>query len=323
VIRFLLRRLVGLIVVLFAISVLVFAIFNVIPGGDPALRLAGRRPTAENIQQIRKTWGFDKPIPVQYVDMMKKLFTGRGFISYQNQTPVLPAIARGIPRTFSVAIGAGAIWLFFGILLGVLSGVFQGRWVDHLLTVFALVGISTPVFWLGAVLLYLLTFKYHNTALFSWIPSGGYVGIRHPLGWAEHLVLPWISLAAVEIGFYSRVVRSSLLEARARDYVRTARAKGVPTSRVLTHHILRNCLLPVITLFGLDFGATVGGTVILVEPVFGIEGVGQYAQESVAQLDLPPLMALTLYGAFFVVIFNTLVDLIHPLVDPRVHLSDN
>jgi peptide/nickel transport system permease protein len=319
--RFLIRRLFGLLVVLFAISVLVFAIFNVIPGGDPALRLAGRRPTPENIQQIRKTWGFDKPLPVQYLDTMKKLFTGQNFISYQNQTPVLPAIARGIPRTFSVAVGAGVIWLFFGILLGVISGVFQGRWVDHVLSFFALVGISTPVFWLGAVLLYLLTFKYHNVAIFSWIPAGGYVGIAHPLAWAEHLFLPWISLAAVEIGFYSRVVRSSLLDVRSRDYVRTARAKGVPMWRVLVHHILRNSLLPVVTLFGLDFGATVGGTVILVEPIFGIEGVGQYAQESVAQLDLPPLIALTLYGAFFVVIFNTIVDLIHPLLDPRVSVS--
>lgn len=318
---FLARRFVGLVTVLFAISVLVFVIFNVIPGGDPALRLAGRRPTQENIAQIRKAWGFNKPVPVQYVDMMKKLFTGNNFISYQNQTPVLPAIERGIPRTLSVAVGAGAIWLFFGILLGVLSGVFQGRWVDRVLTVFALVGISTPVFWLGAVLLYLLTFKYHHFALFSWIPAGGYVGLSHPLAWAEHLFLPWVTLAFVEIGFYSRVVRSSLLEARARDYVRTARAKGVPAWRVLTHHTLRNSLLPVITLFGLDFGATVGGTVILIEPVFGLEGVGQYAQEAVAQLDLPPLIALTLYGAFFVVIFNTLVDLIHPLLDPRVRIS--
>ncbi len=320
-VRFLIRRFVGLAIVLFAISILVFTIFNVIPGGDPALRLAGRRPTAENIQQIRRTWGFDKPLPVQYIDMMKKLFGGRDLISYQNQTAVLPTIEHGIPRTFSVAIGAAVIWLFFGILLGVISGVFQGRWVDHVLSVFALVGISTPVFWLGAVLLYLLTFKYHHLALFSWIPAGGYVGIKHPLAWAEHLFLPWMSLAAVEIGFYSRVVRSSLLENRAREYVRTARAKGVPTMRVLTHHVLRNSLLPVITLFGLDFGATVGGTVILVEPVFGIEGVGQYAQESVAQLDLPPLIALTLYGAFFVVIFNTLVDLVHPLLDPRVRMT--
>ena len=320
-VRFLIRRFVGLAVVLFAISILVFTIFNVIPGGDPALRLAGRRPTTENIQQIRKTWGFDKSLPVQYLDMMKKLFGGHDFISYQNQTAVLPTIEHGIPRTLSVAIGAGVIWLFFGILLGVVSGVFQGRWVDHVLSAFALIGISTPVFWLGAVLLYLLTFKYHHYALFSWIPAGGYVGIKHPLGWAEHLFLPWITLAVVEIGFYSRVVRSSLLDTRTREYVRTARAKGVPAARVLTQHVLRNSLLPVITLFGLDFGATVGGTVILVEPVFGIEGVGQYAQESVAQLDLPPLIALTLYGAFFVVIFNTLVDLIHPLLDPRVRLT--
>jgi peptide/nickel transport system permease protein len=318
---FAIRRVVGLVIVLFAISVLVFLIFNVIPGGDPALRLAGRHPTQENIRQIRRDWGFNKPLYVQYADMMNHLLIKRDLISYQDQTPVVPTIERGIPRTVSLAVGAAMIWLFFGVAIGVLSAVYQGGWVDRSLTMVAMAGISTPIFWLGAVLLYLLTFKYHSWAVFSWIPSGGYVGISHPLGWAQHLFLPWIVLSVVSIGFYARVVRSSLLETRSADYVRTARAKGLPSRRVLVRHILRTSLIPVVTLFGLDFGAALGGTVILVEPIFGLEGVGQYAQESVAHLDLPPLMAVTLYGAFFVVVFNAIVDFAYAWLDPRIRLE--
>jgi peptide/nickel transport system permease protein len=319
---FILRRMLGLVVVLFAISLAVFVIFNVIPGGDPALRLAGRHPTQENIRQIRRDWGFDKPLYVQYGDMMERLFIKRDLISYQDQTPVMPTIERGIPRTLSLAVGAALIWLVTGIAIGVASGVHQGRWLDRILTVLALVGVSIPIFWLGAVLLYLLTFRYHSWAVFSWVPPGGYVGFTtSPLQWAEHLLLPWIVLAVVSIGFYARVVRASLLEVRSQDYVRTARAKGLRDRRVLIQHTLRNCLIPVVTLFGLDFGAAVGGTVILIEPIFGIEGVGQYAQESVAHLDLPPLMALTLYGAFFVVVVNTFVDLAYAWLDPRTRIQ--
>lgn len=318
--QFLIRRLLGLVLVLFAISVMVFLIFNVIPGGDPALRLAGRHPTQENIIQIRKQWGFDKPLYDQYAAMMDKLFIERNLISYQNQVQVIPTIEAGIPRTLSLALGAGAIWLFFGVVIGVLSGVFQGRWLDRVLTVLALTGVSIPIFWLGAVLLYLLTFQYHSLPIFSWIPPGGYSSIGHPLAWAEHLFLPWIVLAVVSIGFYARVVRSSLLDVRSMDYVRTARAKGLSSWRVLTRHTLRTALIPVVTLFGLDLGAAIGGTVILIEPIFGLEGVGQYAQASVANLDLPPLMALTLYGAFFVVIFNALVDVAYAWLDPRTRV---
>ena len=315
---FIVRRLLGLVVVLFAISILVFVIFNVIPGGDPALRLAGRHPTQENIRQIRKDWGFDKPLYVQHGDMMERLFIKRDLISYQDQTPVLPTIERGIPRTLSLATGAAIIWLITGVAIGVLSAIHQGRWLDRVLTMLALAGVSIPIFWLGAVLLYLLTFRYHSWAIFNWIPPFGYVPFAtSPLQWAEHLFLPWIVLAVVSIGFYARVVRASLLDVRAMDYIRTARAKGLSDRRVLFRHTLRTCLIPVVTLFGLDFGAAVGGTVILIEPIFGIEGVGQYAQESVAHLDLPPLMALTLYGAFFVVVANTVIDLAYAWLDPR------
>ena len=320
--RFWLRRLAGLVLVLFLLSVVVFLIFNVIPGGDPAIRMAGRNPTPENIASIRRDWGFDKPLWVQYGDMMNRLFIKRDLISYQDQTKVLPTIWRGIPRTLSLAIGAAVIWLFFGLLFGVVSGLTAGRWPDRILTVGAMAGISTPIFWLGAVLLYLLSFKWHSSPLFSWVPAGGYVNFTSdPLQWAAHLALPWICLSVVSIGFYSRVVRNSLLATQSADYVRTARAMGLSRRRVLARHTLRTSLIPVAALFALDFGAAVGGTVILIEPIFGINGVGQYAQQSVAHLDLPPLMALTLYGGFFIVIVNALADVVFIVLDPRIELE--
>jgi peptide/nickel transport system permease protein len=319
---FWLRRLAGLVLVLFALSVIVFLIFNVIPGGDPAVRMAGRNPTPENIASIRRDWGFNKPLWVQYGDMMVRLFIKHDLISYQDQTQVLPTIVRGIPRTLSLAVGAAAIWLLFGVLFGVASGLTAGRWPDRVLTVVAMAGISTPIFWLGAVMLYLLSFKWHSVPLFSWVPAGGYVSFTSdPLQWAEHLALPWICLSVVSIGFYSRVVRSSLLATQSADYVRTARAMGLSRRRVLLRHTLRTSLIPLASLFALDFGAAVGGTVILIEPIFGINGVGQYAQQSVAHLDLPPLMALTLYGGFFIVIVNAVADAVLTFLDPRIVLD--
>ena len=318
---FIVRRLAGLVAVLFTISVLVFLLFNVIPGGDPALRLAGRHPTQQNIEQIRKDWGFDRPLPVQYVAMLDHLVIKRDVISYQDQTPVIPTIQRGIPRTLSLAIGAAIIWLIIGVSLGIVAGLYEGRVPDRLISVVALTGISIPIFWLGAVLLYLLTYRWHAFPLFTWIPIGGYAPISDPWEWAKHLFLPWLVLSVTSIGFYARVVRASLLESRSADHVRTARAMGLSRSRVLWRHVLRTGLIPVVTLFGLDFAATVGGTVILVEKVFGIGGVGQYAQESVQHLDLPPLMAITLYGAVIVVITSALVDIAYAFLDPRIRIA--
>ena len=320
--RFWLKRLASLIAVLFALSVITFLIFNVIPGGNPALRMAGRHPTPQLIANISHAWGLDKPIWTQYLDMMDKLLISHNLISYQNQTQVLPAIARGIPKTLSLAIGAGIIWLFLGVLFGVLSGLRQGRWTDRILTVLSMGGISVPIFWLGAILLYLLTFKWHGFILFRWIPPGGYVPFAtSPLRWAEHLFLPWICLSVTSMGFYTRVVRNSLLEVQTEDYVRTARAMGLSPARVLLRHVLRTSLIPVMSLFALDFGAAVGGTVILIEPVFGINGVGAYAEQAVLNLDLPPLMALTLYGGFFIVIMNALADVLFTHLDPRIKIG--
>jgi len=313
--RFALRRLLSMLLVLFAVSVLVFLIFNVLPGGDPAVRMAGKVPTETQVEAIRVEWGFDEPLHVQYATMMEKLFTG-DMVSYLNGQDVVEEIWRGLPRTFALALGAGIIWLVFAIALGLYSAVRAGGLSDRLLTVLALIGISMPVFWVGAMLLYYLGYK---AGIF---PNGGYVEfLESPTQWLWHMVLPWFTLSILFIGFYSRVLRSDILETMNEDYVRTARAKGLSERRVIVHHVLRNSLIPLITLWGLDFGAVIGGGAILTEAVFNLQGVGQYAAESIDQLDLPPVMAVTMFGAFFIVVFNTVVDIAYAALDPRIRFE--
>jgi peptide/nickel transport system permease protein len=312
--RFVLRRLIGMVAVLFAVSVLTFLIFSVIPNSDPARSMAGRNPTPALVASITEEWGFDDSLPQQYLTMMGKVFSG-DLISYEGRENVDERILEGIPATFSLCIGAAVIWLFFGIIFGYLSAVRAGGWLDRALTVIAVAGISMPVFWLAALFLNYLTYK---TEIF---PSGGYVEFgEDPFEWANHLILPWITLAILYAGFYSRVLRSSMLDVMNEDYVRTARAKGLSERRVMSRHVMRNSLIPIVTLFGLDFGALLGGA-ILIENIFSLNGVGQYAFEALANTDLPPILAIVLFGAFFVVLFNTLVDIAYAWLDPRIRLG--
>jgi peptide/nickel transport system permease protein len=316
--RFTVRRLLNMIFVLWAVSVLTFLIFMVMPGGgdeQAALRIAGRNANEAQIQTVKKEWGLDDPFYVQYADMMKKVFNG-DLVSYVNQQNVREEIIRGLPATMSLVIGAGLIWLFFGILFGVLSAVYAGRFTDRALNVLALIGISLPVFWVGLVLLYYLT---DRVQLF---PPGGYTKLgEDPVDWAYHLILPWFALSILFIGFYSRVLRSNILDIENEDYVRTAKAKGLSERRVLIRHTLRNALIPIVPLFGLDFGAALGGGAILTESVFGLQGVGQYASDSIGRLDLPPIMGVVLFGAFFIVLLNAIVDIMYAFLDPRIRLQ--
>ena len=313
--RFIVRRIVGMVLVLFVVSVLVFLIFNVIPNSPPAQRLAGKNATPTLVKSIEEEWGFDEPLPVQYTTMMKKVFNGE-LIQYSPRIPVDSRIKEGIPATLSLSIGAGIIWLAFGLLLGYLSAIRAGGWLDRMLTGVAIAGISIPVFLLAPVLIYFLTYKLEI------FPNGGYVGLTEdPWAWAQHLILPWFTLAVLSIGFYSRVLRSNMLDVMNEDYVRTARAKGLSERKVMTRHVLRNSLIPIVTLFGLDFGATIAGTAIITEVLFNIEGIGSYAAESIKKLELPPIMGITLYGAFFVVFINALVDIAYAYLDPRVRLG--
>jgi peptide/nickel transport system permease protein len=314
-IRFAARRLVSMVLVLFAVSVLVFLIFTAIPGGDPAARIAGEHATESQLEVIRHDWGFDRSSPVQYAEMMEKLFGGE-LISYFSRLNVRAEIWKGVPRTLSLALGAALLWLVGGVSLGVLTAVRAGQTTDRVLSALAVVGVSIPAFWLAAVMSHYLGFE---LGLF---PNAGYVPLtRDPAQWAWHMALPWIALTILFVGVYARVLQVAILEAMHSDYVRTARAKGVSERRVVLRHALRNALIPVVALWSLDFGAVIGGGAILIETIFNLGGVGQYAYSSLQQLDLPPIMAVSLYGAFFIVILNTAADLIHAALDPRVRVG--
>ena len=311
---FLVRRVLGAIAVMIAVTFIVFVIFIVVPGGDPAERIAGKNATAQNIINIRQTWGFDKPFYVQYYDLMKKMFTG-GLVSYTSQQNVVTQIVQGMPATFSLTIGAAIIWLFFGILVGTISAVTAGRLSDRVITILALIGISMPVFWLGIITRY----YFAEGGVMSFFPDGEYAALTsNPLKWFSHLILPWLVLAVLFIGFYGRVLRGNVLDTINEDYIRTARAKGLTPRRVLVKHVLRNSLIPIVTLFGLDFASVLGGGAILTETVFDLHGVGQYAAQSINNFDLPPIMGVTMYGAFFIVLLSIVVDLFYAFLDPRI-----
>jgi peptide/nickel transport system permease protein len=310
---FIVRRLIGMVIVLAVVSFLTFLIFIKIPGGDPALRMAGKNPTPQLIANIRKDFGFDKPFYVQYKDMMEHIFIKQDLKSNVDQTNVVSQIKAGLPATFSLSIGAGLLWLFSGIVVGTISAVRAGKLADRGLTVLALIGISMPVFWLG------IEVRYYLAETNTWFPDGGYVPIsQNPADWLYHMILPWLVLAVLFIGVYGRVLRSNILDTINEDYVRTAKAKGLDAGKVLRRHVLRNSLIPIVTLFGLDFAAVLGGGAILTESVFDLNGVGQYAARSIGSLDLPPIMGVTLYGAFFIVFFSALVDLLYAWLDPRI-----
>jgi peptide/nickel transport system permease protein len=313
-ISFLVRRLIGALLVLIAVSFITYLIFIKIPGGDPATRIAGRTATSQNIADIREKLHLNDPFYSQYWALMKSLFNG-SLVSYSSQLNVVDQIKAGIPATFSLCIGAAIIWLFFGILVGIISAVTAGRASDRVITILALIGISLPVFWLGILTRYFFA-QGHP---FAFMPDGGYVPLTvNPWQWFVHLLMPWWVLAILFIGFYGRVLRSNILDTINEDYVRTAKAKGLPYQRVMVKHVLRNSLIPIVTLFGLDFAAVIGGSAILTETVFDLKGVGWYAAQAVQSLDLPPIIGVTIYATFFIVLFSVVVDLMYAWLDPRI-----
>jgi peptide/nickel transport system permease protein len=316
---FIVRRLIGLVAVLFAISVLTFLIFFATPGIHPERQLAGRNPTPETIAAVKHEFGLDRPLPIRYAILMKRLFITRDLVSYGNQAlKVVPAIASATPVTFSLVIGAAILWVVGSILIGLLMVTFKGTFVDPLLMVLALIGISMPVFWLGEVANLITQDRLHDS-VFSWVPPLGYVPLTsNPWQWFLHLLIPWIVLSVLYIGFYARVLRANLLEVQNEDYVRTARAKGLSPRRVLLKHMLRTSLITFVSLFGLDFGVLVGGGALLTEVVFGLPGVGQLTYNSLRALDLPVIMATVIYGAFFITIMSALVDILYARLDPRI-----
>jgi peptide/nickel transport system permease protein len=320
---FVIRRLLWTVLVLAVITLLVFVIFFKIPGIDPARSLAGRNPSPQVLEEIRQQFGLNRPFPVQYLVMMKKLFITRDLVSYSNQGQlVIPEIVAAAPATLSLVFGAAIIWIVLAVAMGVAAAVLRGTILDPLLMIIALIGISMPVFWLGEMANLVSQSRLHNTFLFSWVPPLGYTPLtQSPLGWFKSLLIPWLTLSVLYVGLYARVLRASLIETGSEDYVRTARAKGLTERRVLMRHTLRTSLITLVSLFGLDFGVLVGGGALLTEVIFGIHGVGYLTYQSLSNLDLPVIMATVVYGSFFIVLANTIVDVAYGWLDPRVRIT--
>lgn len=292
--------------VLLGVVTVAFAITNLVPA-DPARLLAGRQASEETVAGIRAQLGLDRPLYVQYGRYVGALAQGDLGRSYQQRTDVRTLLLSRLPATLQLTAGGILLELLFGLPLGIVAALYAGRALDKGVMAFAFLGVSAPQFALGLILLYVFAYR------FALLPLGGY-------GTPQHLVLPALTLAVTGAGWYARVVRSAMLETLQADYIRTGTAKGLARRRVVLKHALRNAVLPVVAMIGLDIGLLMGG-VVVVESVFAWPGVGQLAWQAIQVLDLPVIMGTVLLSAVFIVLGNLLADLVYPLVDPRIRYS--
>lgn len=325
VLRQSLIHLAGIIVVLLLVTMVTFSIFYILPA-DPAQMSCGKPCTPANLQQARTIMGYDLPVWEQYLRYLGGIFTGRTFgsgaaaihctapclgWSFEQQRSVTSLIAQTLPVTASIAVGAAVLWFVVGVAAGVIAALRRGTAVDRAVMTVAIIGVSTPSYLVG--LLAILVFGF----LLNVVPVGGYVAFAtDPAQWAFHLITPWATLAFISAAIYARITRGQMLDILGDDYVRTARAKGLTEKRVVTRHALRNALIPVVTMFGLDLGGLLGGAVIT-EKVFSMYGMGALLIDSVQQTDLPVITGITIVSAAFIGLANLLVDLTYKILDPR------
>ncbi len=334
VLAYIFRRLIAAAALLVLVSIITFSIFYLVPrwvGATPetlATRYVGRTATAETVKLTAERLGFYDPFYKQYLNWAETVVRGGEFdmgaekvecpapclgYSFITRQPVWPELLDRGPVTFSLAIGASIIWLVSGVSIGVLSALRRGSFFDRSAMTLALAGVSMPIFWTGLMGLTLFSYKWHI------FPAGGSYTpfFTNPLEWAYDLSLPWITLSLLFSAQYARLTRAGMLETMNEDYVRTARAKGLPERKVVVKHGLRGALTPIVTIFGLDFGLLIGGAV-LTEKVFSLNGLGKYAIDGIVSNDLPKVLGVTLLAAWFVIICNLIVDLAYAVVDPRV-----
>jgi peptide/nickel transport system permease protein len=317
-VAFLLRRIVLGAVVLWVMTGVVFVMYFVAPHNVAGL-IAGRQATPETVALVKHRLGLDRPVLDQYRDYMWRLLHGDLGYSFYNSSPVRSLIWERVPVTFSLALGAAVLWLVIGVSAGVLAARRPRTLADRTVTVGALFFYSMPSFLLGVIVFYLLFYRLHLAGI-GWFPGNGYVAFTDsPPRWAQHLILPWFTLALVTAAAYARLTRGSMLDVLGEDYIRTARAKGLTERRVIYRHALRSALTPVVTQFGIDFGTLLGG-VIIVENIFGLAGLGQLAVQSVLQQDLPVVIGTIVLAAAFIVVANIFVDILYGILDPRVRV---
>jgi peptide/nickel transport system permease protein len=319
-VRYIIRRVTWMFVLLALVSAVTFVIFYALPSADPAVLRAGKQGTPELIAQIRQNLGLDEPLYLQYWTYVKAVVLHFDFgFSYQSGESVRQAIVSRLPATISLTAGAVVIWLAVALPVGMISAIRRRSLLDRLTMGGALLAISAPVYWLGLVALCLFARDIGIIPIFD--GANRYVGItQDPARWFGSLVLPWLVLAAGFAALYARLLRSNLVEVMSADYIRTARAKGLPERRVIWHHGVRAAITPIVTVLGLDIGALLGGS-ILTETVFGIPGVGRYAFEAIQSADLPAIQGTVLFAAFFIIVANLVVDVAYALLDPRVRYA--
>jgi ABC-type dipeptide/oligopeptide/nickel transport system permease component len=301
--RYVLKRAVLALPVLVGVSVVVFVAIRLIPG-DPAQLMAGQAATQEVVQQIRQSLGLDQPLPVQYLYFLRNVVRGDLGRSLFNGAPVVEELAQRFPRTVRLALASMAVASLIGIPAGILAATRRSTWVDTAVMLVALAGVSVPVFWLGLNLILLFSVR------LQWLPSFGYET------W-QHLVLPSLTLGAASTAVVARMTRSAMLEVLGQDYVRTARAKGLAERVVVSRHALRNALIPVVTVLGLQLGTLLSGAV-LTETVFAWPGIGRLLVEAVLARDYPIIQGATLLIAATFVVLNVAVDVLYGLLDPRI-----
>jgi peptide/nickel transport system permease protein len=321
VLRYVARRLLWVGFVMLVIVLITYLIFFVMPASDPAVAFAGRSPTPQNIAEVRRLFGLDKPLWEQYLLFVRHLFLGDrwgwpglGF-SFTSRSPIRPILLQRLVVTVQLALGAALVWLCVGIPVGILSALRPRSLLDRVAMGLALIGVSAPVFWLGLMLLWLFWFKLHLAA------GTGYVSIGTSFGtWLGHMIMPWIVLATLFAAYYARVARGGLLDTLQEDFIRTARAKGLSERRVVLKHALRASLTPLVTMLGVDLGTLLGGAIVT-ETVFNLQGVGQYAVQSVFAGDLPAILDVTVIAALAIAVMNLVVDVTYVALDPRVRLG--
>ncbi len=331
---YLVRRMVAAVVLLLVVTAATFAIFFLVPrlaGATPedlASRYVGRTASPEVIHQIAEKLGFTDPIWVQYGRFLKGLVLGADYstgpttvhcpapcfgYSFLTQNPVLPDLLDRLPVTMSLAAGAALIWLVAGVSTGVISALRQGSVFDRATMGVALAGVSLPIFFTGLLALSIFSYGLGITA-----PGGSYVPLgENPLRWAYALILPWVTLAFLYAAGYARLTRAGMLDTMGEDFIRTARAKGLPERTVVLKHGLRSALTPILTIFGLDLGVLLGGA-ILTESTYSLPGIGKYSVDAVVSNDLPKVLGVVLVGSIFIIVANLVVDLLYAVVDPRV-----
>jgi peptide/nickel transport system permease protein len=320
--RYIIRRVLWVVFVLLVITFITYLIFYVMPPTDPAILFAGRQPTPELVAEVRHQFGLDHPWPVQYALFVKRIFLGDRYgwpglgFSFTTRSALKPIIFSRMLVTIQLAIGAAIVWLLLGIPIGILSALRPRSVFDRLAMGFALFGVSTPVFFLGPLFLYIFWFK------LKLLPGSGYYSIAQ-FGfttWFSHFIMPWVVLALLYAAFYARMTRANLIETMGQDYIRTARAKGLSERTVVLKHGLRASLTPVVTMFGLDLGGLLGGAFIT-ETVFNLPGIGAYAIQSVGTGDLYAILDVTLIAGFFITFMNLVVDILYAFLDPRVRYA--